>query len=239
MDILENINDMGNKLIKNFDLVNLQDNFLKSNIGQIANTAIDIGLKSMLPDFVENEVIEIKDALITGGLKEGIDTAIENSINIGKKVLGLENFEFKTVEQAQQAVENGGLSMGISNSIDSILKNLSESKIISENIYNLIKTGKDLILNNISTNVEDEFVNEMNAVNKIEKYINNWEKYYLKKDMDAIMNEYNKIEKQMKKILPLENLINNVNKIRNINDIIKYTDNFDFSEIYLDVAKNL
>ena len=77
----------------------------------------------------------------------------------------------------------------------------------------------------------------MKELEKIDKYIENWEKYYLKKDIDGVTKEYNKIEKQMKKILPLETTINNVNKIRNINDLIKYTKDFDFSDIYLDLAK--
>ena len=57
------------------------------------------------------------------------------------------------------------------------------------------------------------------------------------KDIEGVTKEYNKIEKQMKKILPLETTIDNVNKIRNINDLIKYTKDFDFSDIYLDLAK--
>ena len=237
MEILDNLNELGNKILKDFDLNDLQENFLESNIGQIANTALDIGLRNMLPDFVENEVIDIKNALIKGGVKEGINSAIENAIQIGKKVIGIGDSAFESIGQAQSAIENGNLTDGISKSIDEIIDELYSSKIISQNIYDLIKGGKNLVLNNISTNVEDEFLNEMKALEKIDKYIENWEKYYLKKDIDGVTKEYNKIEKQMKKILPLETTINNVNKIRNINDLIKYTKDFDFSDIYLDLAK--
>ena len=79
MELLENANEVGNKLINNINmnLENLQNNFLKTNIGQIANVAIDYGLRALLPDLVEDEVIEVKDALLTGGIEKGIDKAIE------------------------------------------------------------------------------------------------------------------------------------------------------------------
>ena len=43
----------------------------------------------------------------------------------------------------------------------------------------------------------------------------------------------------MKKVLPLEKIINNVNKIRNINELINNTENFDFNNMYLDLAGKL
>ena len=43
----------------------------------------------------------------------------------------------------------------------------------------------------------------------------------------------------MKKILPLENIIKNVNKIENINELIKNNKNFDFNEMYLQLAGSL
>ena len=79
MDILENINELGNKLNNDLKLDNLQNLFLNTTVGRIANSAIDIGLKIILPDYMENEVIEVKDALIEEGIKEGITTAVENA----------------------------------------------------------------------------------------------------------------------------------------------------------------
>ena len=239
MDLLENMNELGNKLDNFLKLENAQDLFLNTTVGQIANSAIDIGLKILLPEYMENEVIEVKDALITGGIKEGISTAIENAIEIGKKVIGLDNLEFSNISSAEQALVEGNVIGGISSCLDNVLDKATDANIISVNISNSIKEGKEEILNNISTNINKEFENEIKAVNKIEKYINNWNKYYKSKNMEGLKNEYNKIEKQMKKIMPLENLINNVNKIRNINELIKNNENFDFNEMYLDLAASL
>lgn len=233
MELIQNLN---NNLSEDININNLQNNFLKSNIGQIANTAIDIGIKSLMPEFIENEVIDVKNAIINGGIKEGINTAIENAINLGKNILGINNSDIKSIGEAKSILENGNLINGISKSMDFVLEGLSDNNIISKNTFNLIKGGKDLILNNISTNVENEFENEIKSLKKIEKYISNWEKYYSEKNMDGLNKEYKKIEKQIKNILPLKNIINNINKIENINELIKNNDNFDFSEYYLDLA---
>lgn len=238
MEILENIKELGNKLENNLELKKLQDDFLKSNIGQIANIAIDLGLKALLPDKIENEVIEVKDALLTGGIEKGIDKAIENTIEIGKKALGIENREFNSVEEAQQTIKEGNLKNEVSKAIDDVLGNLINNKSISNNTGKIVEDRKELILENMEANVEEDFSNEIKAVGKIQKYIGNWEKYYSNKNIEGLTTEYNKIEKQMKKIMPLENLIKNVNKIRNINEIIKNNKNFDFSEVYLKLAEN-
>ena len=37
-----------------------QNGFLNSTIGKIINTAVDLGLRWILPDFVENQVIDVK-----------------------------------------------------------------------------------------------------------------------------------------------------------------------------------
>ncbi len=239
MDILENINELGNKLINNEELKNIQEGFLQSKIGQIVNSAIDFGLKEILPDFVEDEVIEVKDALFTGGLKEGIDTAIENAINLGKNIVGIFNENFKDIDQVEKSLEKGEIIEGISDSIDFIVNKLEKSNIISTNISELIKNGKNLILGNVDSNIQNEFNSELKSLKKIEKYIKNWEKYYSEKNIEGLNTEFNKIKKQLKNIIPLENIINNVRKIENINQLIKNSDEFNFDEVYLNIAEKI
>lgn len=239
MDILENINELGNKLINNEDLKQLQEGFLQSKVGQIVNSAVDFGLREILPDFVEDEVIEVKDALITGGLKEGIDTAVENAINLGKNIIGIFNENYKNIDQVENSLKKGELIEGISSSIDFIVNKLEDSKIISTNVSDLIKNGKNLILGNVNNNMQNEFNNELKALKKIEKYIKNWEKHYSERNIEGLNTEFNKIKKQLKNIIPLENIINNVRKIENINKLIENTNEFNFNEVYLDLAEKI
>lgn len=64
-----------------------QKSFLESNLGQVINGGIDLGLKALLPDIIEDEIIEIKDSIITDGFSAGIKTAIDNVVDMGKSVL--------------------------------------------------------------------------------------------------------------------------------------------------------
>lgn len=62
-----------------------QNIFIETTLGKTINTGLDIGLRLLLPDFIENQVIEVKDALLSNGLKAGIDKAIQSAIDFRKK----------------------------------------------------------------------------------------------------------------------------------------------------------
>lgn len=235
MELLDNLNEIGNKL-KNINFSEMQNNFLNSTIGQITNFAIDEGLKSVLPDFLEDEVIEVKNELINNGLKEGINTAIESAIKLGKATLGIFTGNFESVEQAHSAVKEGGLIDSLSKVLDFTVNKLEDKDIISSNVSDLILGGKNLILKNVNNNIEKEFLIETASINKLEKYIDNWEKSYQNKDIKGMEKEYKKIKKEVDKILPLENILNNIKKIENINELIKNNKNFNFDNTYLDLA---
>jgi hypothetical protein len=67
---LENVQnnnlELNNKIVNE----NLQKKFLETTLGKTVNTAIDIGLRAILPDFVENQVINLKNNLFNFGLKD-------------------------------------------------------------------------------------------------------------------------------------------------------------------------
>lgn len=67
---LENVQnnnlELNNKIVNE----NSQKNFLETTLGKTVNTAIDIGLRAILPDFVENQVINLKNNLFNFGLKD-------------------------------------------------------------------------------------------------------------------------------------------------------------------------
>ena len=67
---LENVQnnnlELNNKIVNE----NTQKSFLETTLGKTVNTAIDIGLRAILPDFVENEIIGIKNNLLNYGLKD-------------------------------------------------------------------------------------------------------------------------------------------------------------------------
>lgn len=64
--ILENSNDINNSL------ENKQKKFLETSLGKVINIGVDVGLRAVLPDLIENEVISIKDAILENGFKARI-----------------------------------------------------------------------------------------------------------------------------------------------------------------------
>ena len=60
---LSNKNQIENTLEKE------QKNFLNTSIGKVINSGVDIGIRAILPDLIEDEVINIKDAILENGFK--------------------------------------------------------------------------------------------------------------------------------------------------------------------------
>ena len=207
-----------------------QNSFLNSNIGKFVNTAVDVGLKAILPNFIEDQIIDVKDSLIKGGLKEGIDTAINSAIDVGKSALGIFTGKFENISQAQTAVKKGGIIDSLSSTIDSVLKSSTKSGLIQDKTSKLIKKGKNVILNTISDNIEDSFLSQLKSIEKIGKYTKNWDTYYQKQDLEGMKKEYKKIKTQLKDVMPLETTLQQARKIENIQNLIQNKGNFNITQ---------
>ncbi len=217
-----------------------QNGFLSSALGKVVNTAIDLGLRWILPDFVENQVIDIKNSLIKGGLKEGINKAIDSGIELGKSVTGIFTGKFENISQAQNAVKNGGIIDGISSVLDTAISTSTKNGLIPQNVATLIRQGKNVILDNVSSNIETEFVNQLDDVEKLGKYENNWKSYYKSQDFDGMEREYQKIKERLKNLMPLENTIKQAREIENIHLIIRNNGhNFNLTDEQLQLAEIL
>ena len=217
-----------------------QNGFLQSTIGKIINSGINLGLRALLPDLIEDQVINIKDALLNGGIKEGISTAIQSAVDLGKSAIGLFTGKFETVSQASNAIKTGGLIDNVSNLIDSSVKYNVDNKVITEDTGRLIKGGKNVILNTIERNIEDNFTAQLKGVEKLGKYSTNWNKYYEEKDFDGMQKEYTKIKDTLKTIMPMESTIQEARKIENLHLLIKNKGkDFNLTEEELKLASKL
>ena len=118
--------EQGQTLLKNDE----QKNFLETTLGKTVNTGLDIGLRVLLPDIIEDQVIDIKDTIIKEGFGEGVKKAIDSVIDLGKSALGIVTGNFENVSQVQTAVKNGGIIDGISGVLDFVLDKTSKLGII-------------------------------------------------------------------------------------------------------------
>lgn len=198
-----------------------QNSFLQTTIGKTINTALDIGIRGIFPEMIEEQIIDIKNVLLNNGLKEGIDAAIKSAINLGKSALGIFTGKFEDLSQAHIAIKKGGIIDSISKVIDNVLESTTKNKLISKNTGRFIKKGKSAILDTISSNIEDKFMQEMNSMEKISKYISNWNNYYNLKDFEGMEKEYKKLKKQMNTIMALDSTISKAKKIENIHNLLK------------------
>ena len=140
----------------------------------------------------------------------------------------------------QSAIKTGGIIDGISSLLDSVVDKVNEKGAINYNVANVIKQGKDIILDNVQSNIEKTFSEQINNSNNIEQYISNWKQSYNNKDFNAMEKEYTKIEKQLKELAPIENIIGQARIIENIHNLIKNNgEKFDLTNEQLELAEKL
>jgi hypothetical protein len=234
--------ETNNKIeIKN-DLLNEKDqkNFLETTLGKTINTAIDIGIRAILPDFIDDQVINIKNNLLKNGLKEGISKTIDDAIEIGKSTIGIVTGNFENINQMQTAVKTGGIIDGISTLLDSVINKVQSKGLIDYNIAKTIKDGKNIILNNVESNIEKTFTDQIKSSEYTNKYISNWKNYYEEKNFEGMDREYKKIKKELKNLIPIEKTINEARTIENIHTLIKNNgQNFDLPKEVFELAEKL
>ena len=231
-------NDIRNEL--NNEIKIEKNNFLNTVIGKTINNAIDIGLKTILPDLIENQIIDIKNALIKNGLNDVIQTAVDHAVNFGKSVVGIFTGNFENMTQVRTAMADGGLVDTVSDVLDKVIDRTYESGYINKSINNLIKNGKDILLENITKNITNELDAQTKAVEKLERYVSNWQECFENKDFSGMTKEYNKIQGQIDNILPLENILKQTREVEVLHNLIKNNgQNFEITDLEDQLIKNL
>lgn len=217
-----------------------QNMFLESSLGKVIDSSVDLGLRAILPNFIEDEVIEIKDTLIKEGFSEAINKAIDGAIDIGKSALGIVTGKFESVSQAEKAVEKGGIVDSVSNILDFTLDKVSDMGLLSKNITKVIRSGKDALIDNVSSDIKKEFKTQNKNIENLNKYNNSWKESFEAKDFSSMEKYIKKINNLLNKTLPLENTIKNARTIENLHELIKNNGkNFELTNEELQLAELL
>lgn len=237
--------ELANKLQENLNItsnvtLDNQKSFLETTLGKVINTALDTGIRVLLPDLIEDQIINIKDEIINNGFKSGVQEAISSAVDLGKSVVGVFTGKFDNVTQVRNAVKSGGIIDGISSSLDYALNFCGKFGKIPQTICSILKSGKDALLDTISNNIESEFENQISSVEKISKYSDNWREYYNNKDFEGMEKEIKKLEKELQKTIPLENTIKEARNIENLHTLIKNKGgDFNLTKEELELSKML
>ena len=140
----------------------------------------------------------------------------------------------------QNAIKSGGLIDGISSLLDLTIENVRKAGLVNNNVAKNIKQGKNIILNNLESNISNTFSNQYKAIENTNKYILNWRNYFENKDFSGMEKEYNKIEKQLKNIAPIESTIKNARTIEVLHNLIKNNgQDFNLTKEQLELAEKL
>ena len=194
----------------------------------------------LLPDFIDKQVINIKDNLFEYGLKEGIDKTIKDAIEIGKSSIGIFTGNFENINQMQSAIEEGGIIDGISNVLDMALKAIDKNGIINSNILDILSKGKNVILDILQNNIEETFKNQINKKNSLVNNIEGWKEGFKNKDFTKMEKEYINIKKEINNIAPLVDMINQAQTIENLHELIKNNgQNFNLTQEQIELASKL
>lgn len=224
-------------LIENLNIEN--DNFF-NNFGQMINSTIEAGMRAILPDFIENDAIDIKNTLVTEGIPETINKTIGKVVDVGKNAIGLIKDGFESVQQIGEVINKGDLINGISGVLDVALDIIEKKNILSKDATKLIKDGKDIILNNVSNNVKEELSVQEKNINKLDNYNNKWKEAFENQDINLMDKAIKKISSLLENIAPIEKIINESKRIENVHAIIKNNgNNFNITKEDEELAKLL
>lgn len=235
-------NNLDNNLKNNNELIKGEEqlSFIETNLGKTVNFGLDVGLRALLPDFIEQQVINIKDTLLKEGFSEGIKNIISSAIDFGKSALGIVTGNFENISQVQTAVKNGGIIDGVSNLIDTVLNKTQRTGKLSYTMANTIRKGKNIILDSITNKIEEEFNSQLDAAEKLQKYSNNWKGYFNNHNFEGMQREYEKIKEKLKILIPIEATLNQARTIENLHTLIKNNgQNFNLTSEQMQLANLL
>lgn len=222
LNTIENSNNINvNNFLAKEELEKKQNNFIKSKIGQAINGGINIALKAVLPNCIEDEVIAVKDSLITEGFSAAVDTAIDEAVNVGRSLTGIVTGNFENISQVKKAIDKGGLIDTISDLIDAGIKWSNKRGYISNGIASTIKEGKNTIMNIIENKIGETFDKQIEAVEKMDGYIEKWSKYYEERNFQNMEYQYDKIQEYLQETMPLEQTLKKARTVENLHQLIK------------------
>jgi len=222
------------------NIMQLQKNFMESKIFDATSVALDIGIAIALPDFIEEEVMELKDSIFKNGLVGGIKECINNIIDFGKDVLGVVTNDFKSLGDMKEALKKGGTIDTLSKTLDKVLEGLTYTGIITNKTKSLLKKEKNTILNNIDDNLSKEFNEQEVYLNNIKDYMLNWNKAYENKNFEEMKDIYSELKEYINDIVPLEDTLQKYKKIENLQSLIESKNgNFELSQNEIELSEVL
>lgn len=218
----------------------LQQKFLESNLCEIVDTSLDIGIKLLLPDTIEDEVIEIKNTIMKEGVIGGIKKAVDCAINFGKNVYGITTGNFESISQLETALKSGGTLDAISNLLDKGINFATSKGLIKNDIKKKLKTGKKVFIKTIDDRLSNKLKEQKDYLKSVNQYVDKWYKAFNEKDFEKMEEIFKELKKYVKETVPFKSTIEEYKKIETLHNVIKNNGKkFDLTDNELELVNAL
>lgn len=233
-------NNLEKEQIKNAKIENKirKNEKFKKNITNIANAALDIGIRMALPNYIEDVVIDVKNVIIENGFREGMNEITNKAKNLFNIVFKKKK-DYSKVEEIRNLTKQNGILDSFSKLLGKSIDTGVQSKLISKEIGSALKVGKTAMVNTFSDKLEDNLFNEIKNIDKFNESYKRWEKCVERKDKEGMAKEYKKMLHHYNKISIDIKQLNNFEKIEYIQKYIQNNKNPVVSNDELELLKQL
>ena len=95
-------------------------------------------------------------------------------------------------------------------------------------------------MNTIEDEIGETLENQVVAIEKIDGYINKWQKYYEEQNFTNMEYQYDKIQEYIQEVIPLEEILKKARTVENLHELIKNNGkNFDLTQEEKELAEML